>query len=270
MSKPYSLIICAVTLFQLFLKPAQAQNVWTNQRINSISAEVIKPGFDIPGDLKFVSSTWFLSGNLRLNDKLSISPELPVSFFKAGGFESQTTIGNIAARLFFHPDTSKVSFEFAVFLPTTADNKPNATIYGLLSDFNRHESFNTDRYGISAHSNFHHTISRNFFVKARAGLLYQINGNDTGEGFLFLDYGLILGYQDDKILLKTGISGRTLVSEEGDFDIFAERAVEQFGFSFSANSGRIRPGISVRIPMDDEFNRVLNNSIGVHVNYLLK
>lgn len=251
------------------LQKVFAQDIWSFERSNSIALEMLKPGFDRPGDLSISSAVWFLSGSYSLTERLSIKAEIPFVHVSFGDEVSESTIGNISAKIRYSLKKHDLNFEGGIFIPTTSD-QPTATTYANLADFNRVESFDFERYGISSHATFQYNLGKHFFVGARSGFLYQVEKDNFGNGMLFLDYNFMGGYYDDIIIIKAGLTGRMLISSEGDFEISKSRAVDQFGFSIAANTGRIRPGISLRIPMDTFLEQFLNNTIGFHLDYIFQ
>jgi hypothetical protein len=57
-----------------------------------------------------------------------------------------------------------------------------------------------------------------------------------------------------------GFTGRANLSAE-DAD-YGERSVHQLGFAASAGLGNVRPGVHIRLPLDDDLKDALDFVIG--------
>jgi len=64
-----------------------------------------------------------------------------------------------------------------------------------------------------------------------------------------------------------GLNGLTMVTAEGNS---SENSYHQFGITANFGSGTIRPGISLRVPLDEDFKEVLDSTFGLEVAFHLK
>jgi hypothetical protein len=108
-------------------------------------------------------------------------------------------------------------------------------------------------------------------VRLRGGPSLLINTDkdrfeDATE--LFIGYSAQLGYESEMVSIMGGFTGRANLTEE-DAD-YGERSVHQLGFMASVGLGNVRPGIHLRLPLDedlkDTFDFVLGFHLGVQLN----
>jgi hypothetical protein len=88
-------------------------------------------------------------------------------------------------------------------------------------------------------------------------------GNNQGDSELFLDYGIHGGYETERASFGMVFNGRALVTESGGS--LGERTVHELGLGGSMTFGRFRPGVIVRLPLDDDLSQALNYSVGVRL-----
>ncbi|MFQ6113378.1 MAG: hypothetical protein ACE5NG_04715 [bacterium] len=271
----FFLIIATSSLMSplVLLSPLSAQTIWLNQgQDNSIAIEVLKPEFDGDDDFTFISTAWFLSGRFSLGENVMIAGELPIAH---GGIdtdfgvdESQTVIGNPYVGFEIRRQGSSMFAEIGVRPPLTPDDNPFASFVGLFSDFDRLEAFTPDILTVTGKVNYHRTNASKVVFRIRGGTALLINTEGKGDDTeLFLDYSGQVGYEGDQFSLIGGLTGRFLASEDGDL---GERTVLQLGLAASVGLRNVRPGIHLRIPLDDDLTGVLDLVAGLNLGVQLR
>jgi len=245
------------------------QNVWVNESVNSVSIEILKPSFE-DDNFTFFTTSIFLSGEFKLSEKVSFKTTIPMASAKLDeNFpefdESEFAFGNIYLGTKIYHQSKNSWWEIGLHLPTASDDKSMASGVGLFSDLNRFESFIIDFITIPVIFNHQKRRETGFQYRLRVGPDIVIStADDSGDNELFFDYGGQVGYGNDVFSVMTGFFGRAIITES-DID-FSERTFHQIGVGFNYNIGTFTPGLSLNIPVDDDFSDVLDFTVGLHAN----
>ncbi len=240
----------------------------------TITLEVLKPDFGENSNASFLTSSSFLTLHLPISNNLMFTGELPFSYAKFSsrfsGDRSGGTIGNPYIG-FEYRDNKKSTFmgEFGVRIPLTSDESI-AAFPGLLTDFiDRAEAFAPKIFSIHTMANYVSQSETGVTLRVRSGPLLWLNTEDNGgDTEVFLLYGATIGYNGDAVRLQGGFNGRWLLSNDGAN--FGESTLHQIGFSANFGSGNVRPGVSLRVPLDDDFQNTLDLTLGLDVTFQLK
>lgn len=272
------LVVLFVGIFFSFLD-VSAQPIWLDQSINkSISLEALKP---IKKNTHFFTSTHFLSVRLPLAEQWVFVGELPFSYFKTnfsrGRNTSDSKLGNPYLGIEFYREDSPLFIEAGFRLPLVGA-EDNATRFGQLTDADRLEAFAPDAITVLTTLNFQHTYPSAVFFRLRSGPSILFSTGDggsilltdpasAGESEVFLVFSGQLGYAGKKVNLSGGLTGRLVVTEEGDF---GRRTYLQLGLNARFNLGNFRPGVHVTIPLEDDLKEVVDLIVGVNFGLLLR
>ena len=222
-------------------------------------------------DVEPTSVAAFLSGRVALDESIDLVAELPVSRY---GFSfrdemtdlgeadlSETTIGNpyVGVRL----DTDQpVRWEVGVRLPLLSDDEFIGAWTGMIADqTGRLEAFMPNTLSITGTASGAHSLASNGRVGFRVGpsLLINTDEEEYEDGQeMILHYGIDIEYRQGRAIIGTGIDGVMIVTEG---DGLAERTLHQAVLAVMADLGTLRPGIQVRIPLDDEYYRDVSKLI---------
>lgn len=277
-------LICTVVLFGLWTGLVLAQSPWLNDtRTSSISLEWDKPIFDDRTferkDVTAVSSAMFLTGHVKITENFLFVGELPISHFgykngnPFGGEDNSTMLGNIYAGGIYNVDLrnpdNHLFVELGVRFPTarTPDNiEWFGNFTGQKSEASdRMEAFQWDTWSVPLIGNFITPVSGPFALKVRLGTVYCIFADDLKdlENDLHLVYGLTGLYRDSNVEAHLGFSGRnTYVGNDPDF---FEEGFTQLRAGVALPFGNIVPGVFVRKPLGENFNRLVNFSYGFNI-----
>ena len=227
--------------------PVAAQSLWLDRRDQpSAFLEVLKPIFGSEID-EFPTATVFLSFRIPASERTAVVTELPFAHFESPSDGSSSAIGNPYLGVDFHPPGSSSVWHVGVRAPL-APNDEVAVFSGFFSDLNRWEAFLPDLVTIQGSYEYAHLPDRGPSVRLRAGPALWLPTSE-GDAELFALYGVLLGIRRPEIRLEGGVGGRLFVTAEGDF---FDRVDHQFELVTDFGTGSLRPGLSLRVPLEGE------------------
>jgi hypothetical protein len=260
---------------------AVAQSIWLDRvSPKTMHLEIAKPLYDL-GDVEtdFLTANWSLTGRFPIGTALHIVGELPYAHIALDdGFEesSNSTVGNLYAGIETHPAGGTGAWlEAGVRVPTASepddsfsddDDAGLATAAGTFVDVDRWEA-----YGLATDAFIFHTA-----VHGRTDPVGKIGvdvrlapnlwfGGDLADGTeLFLVFGAQVLYHGTSVRAGAGITGRTLVTEDG-----GGPPAHQVEAAVDVLSGRVRPGMTLRVPINEDNFFEKDAVIGLSLNVLL-
>ena len=263
-------LICVGVL--LISGSVTAQNYWMYPGGDkSISVEMFKPKFDNGDDFNLLTTVWFLSGKFKAADRLSIVVEVPVSNLDTDNIfmEDETSVGNpyigIEARSASGGDSQAAVGRVGVRLPLASDDKWDAASLGLYTAFDRFEAFFPDVLTINASGGYQRTTASGLNYELNVGGELMIPTEDGGDSELYIDYNAAFWVPFEKLSLGGGFTGR-LIATEGDLD-FGERTVHQLGLAGNYDAGSLKPGVHLRLPLDEDLTDILDFVYGFSLTY---
>lgn len=225
-------------------------------------------------DQSLPSTLWFLSGRLPLGQGFSAVADVPFAYsrvrFPGGAKESNSVLGNPFVGAEYAVQSWR--FEAGLRLPlNTIDDESFADALGVLGDFQRGEAFMNDVVPVSGSVAYEYGLPRGATLRGRAGLVGLFSTADDSlavDNEALLDYGVLGTYPLGRARLGLGFYGRWAATEdEGDFN---DNSIHHLALSGDFGFRRVRPGISVRIPIDETYNDLLNSTIGFYVQLPLR
>lgn len=263
-----SVIVLLLTLF--FSVPVAAQNYWLYPGSdNSVSLEMFKPKFDEDLSLGTLSTVWFLSGHIRAGDRLTVVLEMPISNidWDTPLGEDQTLFGNpyigIEGRAQLVAGSRYFVGRLGFRPPVASDDKFGAVEFGLLTTYHRFEAYFPDLITIYGSGGIEHFFPSGTNYGVTVGGALMIPTEDGGDSELFIDYSVQFKFPLDQFELGAGFAGRMLATE-GDLS-FGERTIHQLGVMGNMHFGNFRPGLHLRIPLDDDLTEVLDYVYGFNL-----
>lgn len=246
--------------------PAPAQTFLMNPTPEKgLWLEVLHPRFD-RADVSTLSSAWYLSGRLPITEHAKLLFELPFAYVDAdrGPFrdESGSALGNPLLVLELLASDA-VRVELGARLPLTPDDGDDAAqVLGAFADYNRSDAFIPRIVPLSGALVLERPLAPAFTLHARGGLTLVLPTESDEDNATLLDYGLFGSYDAGGGRIGLGLMGRWLVSNE-DLRRFSEASAHQLGLNVDVGTGRVRPGIMIRVPLDDDFSDALESVIGI-------
>ncbi|HSJ13465.1 MAG TPA: hypothetical protein VK939_03565 [Longimicrobiales bacterium] len=235
---------------------------------SSISFEMLHPSLDGDDGVSVLSGAYFVAGRIALRPDLALIAELPVGYFRQSsaisgiGSESSSTIGNPLIGLALNRGT--VELGFAARAPLAADDEL-AWLYAALTDPYRMEAFTPDIASLQATARMQRPAGAATMWGIDLGSVLFVP-TDGGEVELALDYGGAIGYPGQLVRATLRLNGRAFVTGGGDLGAMTEH---QAGLFADFGSGRLRPGIQLRVPLDEGTRDALKATFGVSLQYLL-
>lgn len=255
----------------LLLIPASAaaQSLVQIPRGSSISLEVLHTSFEDDEEVAFYSGAYFLGGRFELNPRLALVAELPFAHFAYNGDdplledESSTALGNPLVGLAVLTD--RADLVFGGRLPLAPDGE-EASLYGVMTDQYRLEAFVPDLATVQVSARLRNTVSDVTRVTLDLGGVLLVP-TDEGEVDFVADYGVVATYVAERVRLGGGVNGRALLtSGADDIGAMTEHQVAVFA---DFGSGRVRPGLSLRLPLDDNTRDFVDMTLGLTLQLLL-
>lgn len=232
---------------------------------------------DLEGfDQSFPSTVWFVSGRLPLTSSVRLVADLPLAHSKmrigAGARETNTVLGNPFVGVEYA--RSSLVLGTGVRLPVNSIGEDTfADAVAFLSDFQRGEAFLDDVVPVTATATWVHALPVGVSLKAQAGVVgvFPRGGDDDEEDEdteALVDYGLMGTVPMGQARFGLGLYGRWAATE--DTGGFQDNSVHHVALSGDYRWGNVRPGVAVRIPIDDAYGEILNATVGVYVQVALR
>lgn len=236
---------------------AAAQSIWLDRNPSTtLLLEILRPDFE--GDEHFSTLTFFASGRFTVSDRVAVVGQVPLANFSVDG-GSSFTIGNPYLGLEGRPGNGTVFVEFGIRAPLAQEDE-FASITGLLTDVDRWEDFIPNAVCITVAGHHRSTSASGLMTRARIAPQLWIP-TEGGDAELFATYTGLIGYENETVRVAGGLGGRILITE-GDLDL-SERTTHQLELGADFGRGPIRPGASLRVPLDSDLSDALNVVYGV-------
>jgi len=262
--------------------PAAAQEMWLGPTgsAGSFSIELLRPSFrngeygQAPSQ-SLASGALFATLRIPVRSDLRVILEVPAA---RGAFDAQSqydipaqsgfSLGNPYLGVETGTLGSAFSVEGGVRIPivgepsTSEDEVPLEV--GQLADLERMEAFAPKVAVVSLFTNYRVSGADGFRFRLRGGPLarvYTSSGDSDRTVDLWLGYGMQAGYEGRALSVFGGFAGRTLLSR--DAGGVGQRTLDEFVASASVDLGGVRPGIMLRLPLDDAMNQVVGHVLGL-------
>jgi hypothetical protein len=247
--------------------PALAQSLWMPRDHESAGMfEVLKPVYD-DIDEEFPTFSSFIGLRSKPKDKISIVAE---ASFARLGFEgiSSFSLGNVYLGVEYGNAAGPWFGEFGLRVPTSSESEIEARLTGFLSDLVRQEAWLSKTVTFQGAINLRRAMQSGFYYRLRLSPSVVASTEDTGGDNveLFAIYSGQLGMEKPSVRAGVGLIARTWITES-DLEGFSERTQTQLDAHFDFCSGALRPGIDVKMLLDDELNDIVPVTVGVSLSY---
>jgi len=271
MSRP--LIACVLSLFLLGPSPLAAQSVWTGppDHTDQVAVEWLKPVFNDGDEVSFFTSSLLVSGQATVSDRLSIVGELPISYARTETVNafgktqtlSSTTVGNPYLGIELWGRSMPFFLELGGRVPAVDDPAFFSSAVGTLTDLNRLGAYGVDQVPIQLIGNYHYAPqSTKVSVRLRGGPeAYFPAGERAPTGAMVLTYGAQAWYHGTPLVAGLGFTGRWRAT--GRDTGFRESSLHQISAVLQGTVGGMRPGLLVRVPVEEVLRDVLPVVVGV-------
>ena len=272
--------------------PAAAQPTWTKGTAGGpqVGLDWTKPSFESGGDLAGEVGTSLLTSRLLLSGQYPISAharlvaDLPISRFgiddedagEADGV-SGTKVGNpyLGAHARFG-DGLAAGGGVRLPLASTPDDFDTreerrqsivdalALQAGSISDLGRVEAFGPETFTARGYGEYTARSDEGLAGRLRTGLSLFVptEDTDTQENVVLFDYGGRAWYDGDPLRVGVRLGGRTNLNADEE-ESFGERSIYFLGAALQAQFERVRPGLTLRVPLSEEPSEVLDYALGL-------
>jgi hypothetical protein len=250
------LTICVLT--SALPPPTEAaQTMWLpREERTSISFEFIKTKLEQESRYTFWTSAWFVSGRVQATENWNVVFDIPFAHlgfdeeFSAWGPDGGTSLGNPYMGAEYISDDYDI-LEFGMRIPVASADDSGGLVWGVISDRERFEAFLLDTATVQFVYNYKRAWEAGGALWVRGGPTFLIGTSGGGSEFL-ADYGFMGGYSKRRLEVIGGVTGKMLLTTgEG----LAERSFHHLGVTGSYDTGRVRPGAAIRIPLDEDLGR---------------
>jgi hypothetical protein len=254
----------------LLALPASAQSIWLDREHRpSALAEVYFPNFD-DADSHFPTWVWYAATRLPAGRALSFVAELPYARGEFGSGSGEGSIGNPYVGIEYASRPTGPRIEFGVRAPLVSDEKLLPFILGFFTDIERQDAFVPDQVTVRLGLHYRHAATPDSRVSwdLRFVPAAWIQTDDTflAESEAFLGYGGTVRYEGDDVRVGGGLTGRWNATNDGAD--FGEASFHQLDLAADFLHGSVRPGVQLKLPLDDNLTGTLDSVVGVSVTIL--
>jgi len=262
-----------------------AQSPWlSDTRLSTVSLEWDKPLFDDRSidrdDITTVSSVLFLTGRMRISDNVRFVAELPVSHFgyennkPLGGDDNSTVLGNVYVGSIYDINTGNLNthtfVELGIRIPTTPNPRTDEQFggkTGRLAELERSEAFTSDVWGIPLIANHVTSVRGPLAIRFRLGTVYVlfIDEQEDVANQMHLLYGLTALARQSTVEAYLGFSGRNQFMGLPSGLDFWDSGLTQIRAGIARPFLNITPGIYLRKPMGENYNRAVDLAYGFSI-----
>ena len=259
------LVVCALI---------PAASIFAQAQKSIVSVEVVKSDVDFYEKTTAMTSTTFLSGSLPINNKLTSFGELPFVHFnideKGYPYDSQNRLGNPYVGLVYHE--ANVNTQLGMRLPLVSDIENSSDSYALnygqyANYINRMGAFLHKRFPVYASVEYIDQEFEDIDIQVYNGLTALFAQSDAYDHELFWNYNIAAGFSKDKFAFMIGWGGFMLLTDD-DLS-FTKRNLNQAEIGVQYDFGDVRPGVSLRVPVDKDYSDMIDFAIGFKVDVVL-
>lgn len=262
-------VSAAVVCLPAFRPPAAgAQSLFlTQDDLSYVGFEVLRTQFDGSSDMSILTLTGYATVHYKIDPTVALVVELPYARYDPEGYGHQSTQGDFYIGLEQRAARSGPSFEFGVRLPTTSESKGAAATVGIFSDLNRWEAFLPKVFSIVPAVNYRYVDAQGLGIRLRGAPSVDIPTEEGGDAEVYGLYAIQFIYLGSGGEATLGVSGRILLTED-DLD-FGQRSLHELDASVTLAGTKVRPGLQLRIPIDDDYQDFVDAVFGLQLTILI-
>lgn len=245
------------------------QTIPSNKKQFGISFN--KPFFSTDRNLSTLSGVYQLYANIPLSSKLNIIGNIPYIntsydfYYPFGHYSfSASGLGNVFIGLQTKPkvlENRRSTFTFGLYLPTASEE---ASYNGALSDYYYFSKYIPNSIGLHFNYAYHYINTEGFNYGLELGPNLLIATKGSSETELFIHYGIITGYQINKLLLNLEVVGVAIISE--DIENFGDRFINMLNIGAQWRGTVVTPKVFYKIYLRDEIRHTVDGVLSIGVN----
>jgi hypothetical protein len=237
---------------------------WLDGRSDKhLALEIFKPNFEGDVNTTFATQALFLSLRYALSPKVVLIADVPFAHHGLdGSSDTESGLGNPYIGIEVRGENSPVSGEFGIRLPMVSERNYMVRRVGAYADLDRWEAFWPDIVPISAMVNARWRSEQGVVTKLRVGP--TLWASTVRDEELWFHYTAQIGYEGERGSVIGGFTGvMDVIQVEANF---GQRTYHQLGVAGSLRFNRLMPGLSVRLPLDEDMRHRQDVVVGVHVS----
>ncbi len=271
-----TVLLSAILLLSTVLK---AQPMWLTPQDGTVfSLEFLKID-KYKTNPTNLSSVTQISGRLKLDSRFTLMAEIPFGYYKPDSAfphyynrVSQIMFGNPYLGIEYKSPNDIWLCQIGFRPPFSYSNVHDTEYvveYAQLANYNKAEAFTHDVVSFYGKTGVQYRSPSNICYNFLCGptvVVPTVKEEYEDETEIYIDVLAQMYLWTPKVRFKAGVSGRYWVSAAHRADGLDDRSIHIFGFSADFGSGRFRPGLQLRLPLDDnleEFN--LKYVFGMHL-----
>lgn len=262
-------MLMAVFVLALFPGIVQAQSEWLVEE-TGVALEVGHTSFEEDFGLSALSAGYFLSARFEVPMGFAAVAELPFAYasyefdpgFGTPVEDSDNTIGNIYLGVEMPVMLGAATVEAGLRLPThSSDANEFSPLVGTIAGaVDRYDAFVSDVIAPRVGLQVGVAATEMIGVRANLGAAYMMFTEDGVDDDFVLDGGVRAFVAPGATRLGAGLEGMAIMTGDADF---GDRSVFQAGLWVDHDFGMLRPGVSVFLPLDEDYGEILNYTVGV-------
>lgn len=265
------IVICLVLISYSVIKAQSGTTAYERNRSN-VSLSLLIPDFDRETGMEISGFVIIARSELNFKEKSYYIFEIPVGHAtRPTGFMSNETkmaFGNPYAGLKVGKDKSPFTVEVGMRIPLVSNKRNLAAELGWITDIEHLDAFIPDYFTFKTMFNLRLEATGNLTGEISLGpkvLVYTGDSDCPNETETIIDYGLRGHYQSEKFDVGVGLTGLICLTE--DEFMGEDRTINFLKFESGYNTGNTRPGIEIRLPVDETFDEVLDMILGLNFKY---
>lgn len=261
--------IAVIVLLVAAARPVAAQSLLlTQDDFNYVGFEILKPEFDGDSNTSFLTLAAFATLRYKVQPNLAVVAEIPYARYDPKQYgSSESTVGDLYLGLEERAARDGASFEFGVRIPMASEDKGAAETVGIFSDVNRWEAFLPKVFSVVIGANYRYLDADGLGVRLRLAPSLDVPTEGGGDSEVYGLYTVQFIYLGPQAEVTVGLSGRVWITE-GALD-FGQRSVHQLDAAVSLAGQKVRPGLQLRVPVDEDFQDVVDAVVGLQVAVVL-
>ncbi|MCK6541869.1 hypothetical protein L6Q79_04190 [bacterium] len=244
-----------------------AQMDWMNPTTRGkFSIDFYHPDFDSKG-YNAITGLYDITFQTTLASGSAVRIEVPFcnfSYERNGFKEDEFALSNIY--LGFRMNNNDEWFtDIGLRLPTASDDKFLANLIGGSADYERMYAYGADVITGSIMVQRHKIMDKGSYMGFRLGtsVSHFTDSEVEDPTDLWANYGVYCGLDLEKFGASMGYEGVVIFTEDGNI---SDRHLSTVEVSAYLKHDRIRPGLFLKIPMDEEISNGMGKVIGLSIS----
>lgn len=272
--RPYCVLLALLLAALAYVPAATAQSfLHENEPTTEVSLEWIKPFFSDADGLSFFSSVAHVTARVAFTPRFTLVGSIPIAHL---GIEAEVGDVNLSET---NPGNGYLGFQYygaantwrvgaGARLPLAADDA-SALGIGFLADYDHLEAYVPDLLTISAEGAAFYGANTGLRLETmlRPALLF-FTGEGEADNEVFIHYGARAWYTIAPVHVGLGLSG-VMVLTEAELS-FSERNVPHATLYLAGDVNNLRPGVFLRLPLDEEISEDVDFIVGVGLSIMLE